>query len=68
MTRAAGCIAFAVTERACCGVSVGRGLFGCAGASCGLVACVGEEIVGSFVSPWYANDAGDGTVRRNSPC
>ena len=36
------------TERACGRVAVGRSAFGCADSPCGLVACTGEAILGSF--------------------
>ena len=66
--RTGGIIAVTITERAYCGVTVGRDTFGCAGTPYRLVACIGYATVGSFSWPWDTNDAGDGIVIRSSPC
>ena len=66
--RASGLIVVAVTERACCRVTVGGGAIGCVDTPCGLVACVGEAMLARFYWPWATNDAGDGALIRSSPC
>ena len=65
--RTGGGIVVAVTEKNCCGVAVSRGVFCFVGPLCGLVACTGEAILGSFSWPWTTNDEGDDTLSRSGP-
>ena len=66
-SRSGGSISVAGVARACCQVAVDRGVFGCAGTPCRLVACAGEAIVVRFDWPWNNNDVGDGAVSRSGP-
>ena len=66
-TRSSGDFAVAVTERAFCVVAAGGGAFGSSGTPCGLVARVGDAIVGICVLPWATDVVGNGSASHSDP-